>query len=44
MMRQNREGGLTLREIAGKLNQKLIPTKQNGIWQANTVRGILAHA
>jgi predicted DNA-binding protein YlxM (UPF0122 family) len=44
MMRQYRAGGLSLREIAGNLNLKLIPTKQNGIWQANTVRGILARA
>ena len=44
MMRQYRAGGLSLREIAGNLNQKLIPTKNNGIWQANTVRGILARA
>ena len=42
MMRQYRAGGLSLREIAGNLNLKLIPTKQNGVWQANTVRGILA--
>jgi predicted DNA-binding protein YlxM (UPF0122 family) len=44
MMRQYRVGGLSLREIAGNLNQGLIPTKQNGIWQANTVREILARA
>ena len=44
MMQQYRAGGLSLREIAGNLNLKLIPTKQNGIWQANTVRGILARA
>jgi hypothetical protein len=44
MMRQYRAGGLSLREIAGNLNLKLIPTKQNGIWQANTVRKILARA
>ena len=44
IMRQHRAGGLSLREIAGNLNLKLIPTKQNGIWQANTVRGILARA
>ncbi len=44
MMRQYRAGGLSLQEIAGNLNLKLIPTKQNGIWQANTVRGILARA
>jgi hypothetical protein len=41
IMRQYRAGGLSLREIAGNLNQKLISTKQNGIWQANTVREIL---
>jgi hypothetical protein len=44
MMRQYRAGGLSLREIAGSLNQRLVPTKNNGIWQANTVRGILARA
>ncbi len=44
MMRQFRAGGLSLREIAGKLNLRLIPTKQNGVWQANTVREILARA
>jgi len=44
MMRQYRAGGLSLREIAGNLNLQLIPTKQNGIWQAKTVRGILARA
>jgi hypothetical protein len=35
MMRQYRAGGLNLR---------LIPTKNSGIWQANTVRDILARA
>ena len=44
MMRQYRVDRLSLRKIAGNLNEKLIPTKQNGIWQANTVRGILARA
>ena len=44
MMRQYRAGGLSLREIAGSLNQRLVPTKNTGIWQANTVRGILARA
>jgi hypothetical protein len=44
MMRQYRAGGLSLREIAGSLNLKLIPTKHNGVWQANTVRGILVRA
>jgi site-specific DNA recombinase len=44
MIRQYRVGGLSLREIAGRLNQRLIPTKNSGIWQANTVRNILARA
>jgi len=42
MIRQYRVGGLSLQQIAGKLNQRLTPTKNNGVWQANTVRGILA--
>ena len=44
MMRQYRASGLSLRKIAINLNQRLVPTKQNGVWQANTVRGILARA
>lgn len=44
MIRQYRVGGLSLRQIAGKLNQRLTPTKNNGVWQANTVREILARA
>jgi len=43
-MREYRAGGLSLRKIAGNLNLKLIPTKHNGVWQANTVRAILARA
>jgi site-specific DNA recombinase len=43
-MQRYRAGGLSLREIAGNLNQMLVPTKHNGVWQANTVRGILARA
>jgi len=42
MIRQYRAGGLSLRQIAGRLNQRLVPTKNGGIWQANTVRKILA--
>ena len=41
MIRQLKENGLSLREIADKLNNKLIPTKNNGIWHANTIRKIL---
>jgi DNA invertase Pin-like site-specific DNA recombinase len=44
MMRKQRAGGLTLRQIVGALNQAFVPTKQNGVWQANTVKGILARA
>ena len=44
MMRQDRASGLSLRAVAASLNLQLIPTKQNGVWQANTVREILAHA
>ena len=44
MMRQYRAGGLSLREIAVNLNEKLIPTKNNGIWQANAAREIRARA
>jgi len=42
MMREHRADGLALRAIAGARNPALIPTKQNGFWQANTVREILA--
>ena len=44
MMQKERADGLSLREIVGLLNRAIIPTKQNGAWQANTVRKILAHA
>ncbi len=40
-IKQMRATGLSLREIARELNKKLIPTKNNGIWQANTIRKIL---
>ena len=43
-MRRYRAGGLSLREIAGNLNEMFVPTKHNGVWQANTVRQILARA
>jgi hypothetical protein len=42
MIRQFRASGLSLWKIAGELNRPLIPTKNSGIWQANTVRNILA--
>ena len=44
LMRQARAGGLTLRQIAGQLNEGLVPSKSSGVWQANTVRLILARA
>jgi hypothetical protein len=44
LIRQGWAGGLSLRQIAGQLNQCLVPTKSNGSWQANTVRLILARA
>jgi hypothetical protein len=31
-----------VRGIARELNKRLVPTKKNGIWQANTVSKILA--
>ena len=44
MMQKRRAAGLSLRQIISTLNQSFIPTKQRGIWQANTVRKILVHA
>jgi hypothetical protein len=44
LMRQGRAGGLLLRQIAGQLNERLVPAKSSGVWQANTVRLILARA
>ena len=41
MIRQFRASGLSLWKIAGELNRRLVPTKNNGIWQVNTVRKIL---
>ena len=42
MMGQARAGGLSLRQIAGQLNERLVLRKDGGTWQANTVRLILA--
>ena len=44
LMRQGRASGLTLRQIAGQLNERLVPNKDGGTWQANTMRLILARA
>jgi hypothetical protein len=35
---------LSLRQIASQLNERLIPSKDGGAWQANNVRLILARA
>ena len=42
IIRQFRSSGLSLWKIAGELNKRLVPTKYSWIWQANTVRKILA--
>jgi hypothetical protein len=45
LMRQGRAGGLSLRQIAGQLNECLIPNKDGRTtWQANTIGMILARA
>lgn len=44
LMQQGRAGGLSLRQIAGQLNERLVSSKSSGRWQANTVRLILARA
>ena len=44
IIKQLRASGLLLREIARELNKRLVPTKNNGIWQANTVNTILSRA
>jgi hypothetical protein len=41
MMQQYVSIGKSLRTIAEELNRKLVPTKNNSIWQVNTVRKIL---
>jgi len=44
LMRQGRAGCLPLRKIAVQLNERLVPSKSSGAWQANTVHLILARA
>jgi len=44
LMRESRAAGLSLRQVVGQLNQRLVPSKDGGTWQANTVRLILARA
>lgn len=35
--------GMSLRAIAGKLNEDGVPTKRGGKWYASTVKGVLEH-
>jgi hypothetical protein len=41
LIRQLQVGGESLHGIARKLNRRLVPTKNAGLWQANTVGKIL---
>ncbi len=42
IIKQLRSNGLSLGGIARELNKRLVPTKNNGIWQAATVSQILS--
>jgi len=42
IIKQLRSSGVSLRGIARELNKRLVPTKNNGIWQATTVSNILS--
>jgi predicted transcriptional regulator len=44
IIRQMKITGLSLRACAREMNKRLIPAKNNGIWQANTVKKILDRA
>ena len=44
LMGKARAAGLSLRQIVGQLNESLVPSKDGGTWQANTIRMILARA
>ena len=44
LMGKARAAGLSPRQIAGQLNERLVPSKDGGTWQSNTVRLILARA
>ena len=41
LVRQLQGGGASLRGIARELNRRLVPTKNAGLWQPNTVAKIL---
>ena len=40
-MRQRRASGMTLRDIAAKLNEDCVPAKRGGVWRAQSVASIL---
>ena len=40
-IRRQRQKGHTLRQIAGTLNTRKVPTKQGRTWHASTVRYVL---
>ena len=40
-VRREREAGLTLRQIAAKLDEAMVPTARGGKWQPTTVRALL---
>jgi hypothetical protein len=41
IIKQLKSTGFSLRGISTELNKQLVPTKNNGIWHANTVKKIL---
>jgi hypothetical protein len=41
IIKQLKSSGFSLRGISTELNKQLVPTKNNGIWHANTVKKIL---
>ena len=43
-MRQQRQKGHTLRQIAGTLNTRKVPTKNGRTWYASTIRHILENS
>ena len=38
VIKQLKSSGFSLRGISSKFNKQLVPTKNNGIWHANTVK------
>ena len=41
IIKQLKSSGFSLQGISSELNKQLVPTKNNGIWHANTVKKIL---